>query len=104
MLTPEEQAIRLRVREYMEKEVAPVIVPYWEKAEFPFALVPSFGKLRLAGGTIQGYGCSVRERKGLLPALACSFSLSLFLAAANNCHVWLSTLFPSLSLFPRVTR
>ena len=37
-----------------------MITGYWEKAEFPFALVPSFAKLKLAGGSIQGYGCSVR--------------------------------------------
>ena len=42
-----------------EKEVAPVIAEYWEKAEFPHSLVPSFAKLGLAGGSIKGYGCPV---------------------------------------------
>ena len=37
--------------------MAPVIAGYWEKAEFPFALVPGFAKLNLAGGGIKGYGC-----------------------------------------------
>ncbi|XP_021803873.1 acyl-coenzyme A oxidase 4, peroxisomal-like [Prunus avium] len=30
---------------------------YWEKAEFPFHVIPKFGALRIAGGTIKGYGC-----------------------------------------------
>ncbi|MEW5306864.1 MAG: hypothetical protein WDW38_005749 [Sanguina aurantia] len=57
MLSAEERAVRDRVRAYMEAEVAPVIVDYWEKAEFPFKLLPGFAKLNLAGGTIHGFGC-----------------------------------------------
>ncbi|CAN6576122.1 unnamed protein product [Malus baccata var. baccata] len=30
---------------------------YWEKAEFPFQIIPKLGALRIAGGTIKGYGC-----------------------------------------------
>ncbi|XP_004514220.1 acyl-coenzyme A oxidase 4, peroxisomal [Cicer arietinum] len=57
LLRPEEQAIRMKVREYMEKEIAPIMTQYWEKAEFPFHVIPKFGELRIAGGTIKGYGC-----------------------------------------------
>ncbi|OMO97588.1 Acyl-CoA oxidase/dehydrogenase, type 1 [Corchorus olitorius] len=57
LLTPEEQAIRKKVRECMEKAVAPIMAEYWEKAEFPFEVVPKLGALRIAGGTIKGYGC-----------------------------------------------
>ncbi|XP_022767760.1 acyl-coenzyme A oxidase 4, peroxisomal isoform X1 [Durio zibethinus] len=57
LLSPEEQALRKKVRECMEKEVAPIMAEYWEKAEFPFQLVPKLGDLRIAGGTIKGYGC-----------------------------------------------
>ncbi|KAM7463947.1 hypothetical protein LguiA_032068 [Lonicera macranthoides] len=57
LLTPEEKAVRLKVRECMEKEVAPIMTKYWEKAEFPFEVVPKLGALRVAGGTIKGYGC-----------------------------------------------
>ncbi|KAK6245075.1 hypothetical protein QUC31_011484 [Theobroma cacao] len=57
LLSPEEQAIRKKVRECMEKEVAPVMTEYWEKAEFPFQIVPKLAALRIAGGTIKGYGC-----------------------------------------------
>ncbi|XP_070665571.1 acyl-coenzyme A oxidase 4, peroxisomal-like [Malus domestica] len=27
---------------------------YWEKAEFPFQIIPKLGALRIAGGTIKG--------------------------------------------------
>ncbi|CAL5388747.1 unnamed protein product [Camellia sinensis] len=57
LLTPEEQSIRMKVREYMEKEIAPIMAKYWEKAEFPFHVVPKLGALGIAGGTIKGYGC-----------------------------------------------
>ncbi|KAK8600016.1 hypothetical protein V6N13_060185 [Hibiscus sabdariffa] len=57
LLRPEEQAVLKKVRECMEKEVAPIMAEYWEKAEFPFQIVPKLGALRIAGGTIKGYGC-----------------------------------------------
>jgi len=28
-------------------------VQYWEKAEFPFQIIPKLGALRVAGGTIK---------------------------------------------------
>ncbi|XP_039067991.1 acyl-coenzyme A oxidase 4, peroxisomal-like isoform X1 [Hibiscus syriacus] len=57
LLRPEEKAIRNKVRECMEKEVAPIMAEYWEKAEFPFQIIPKLGALSIAGGTIKGYGC-----------------------------------------------
>jgi glutaryl-CoA dehydrogenase len=56
-LTAEERAVRDRLREFCAREVAPVINGYWERAEFPFALVPRIAELQLAGGTVEGYGC-----------------------------------------------
>lgn len=40
--------------------MAPVIADYWERAEFPFELLPKLSALGLGGATIQGYGCPVR--------------------------------------------
>ncbi|CAN6861358.1 unnamed protein product [Brassica oleracea] len=57
LLTPEEQAVRKRVREFMEKEVAPIMTEYWEKAEFPLHIIPKLGALGVVGGSIKGYGC-----------------------------------------------
>jgi glutaryl-CoA dehydrogenase len=56
-LTDEQRALRLRVREFMEREVIPIINPYWERAEFPFELLPKLGQLGIAGFQISGYGC-----------------------------------------------
>src|SRR3712207_9127828 len=57
LLEPEEIEIRDRVRAFGEKEVIPRINEYWERAEFPFELVPKLAELGIAGGTIEGYGC-----------------------------------------------
>src|SRR6185436_1720321 len=35
----------------------PVINDYWDRAEFPWPLVPKLAGLGLAGYTIEGYGC-----------------------------------------------
>jgi len=56
LLSPDERRVKARVRAFMEKEVAPVIADYWEKAEFPFELVPKLSALNLGGATIKGYG------------------------------------------------
>lgn len=34
-----------------------LIFQYWEKAKFPFHIIPNLSALRIAGGTIKGYGC-----------------------------------------------
>ena len=57
LLTDEEREIRDRVRAFCDEEVIPIINEYWEKAEFPFELIPKFANLGVAGGTIRGYGC-----------------------------------------------
>ncbi|KAG6697682.1 hypothetical protein I3842_09G213800 [Carya illinoinensis] len=56
-LTPEEKAIRMKVRQCMEQEIAPIMTEYWEKAKFPFHVIPKLGALNIAGGTIKGNGC-----------------------------------------------
>jgi glutaryl-CoA dehydrogenase len=61
-LTDAERAIRDRVRAFGEHEVLPVINDYWERAEFPFALVPKLAELGVAGTTIDGYGCPGMSR------------------------------------------
>jgi acyl-CoA oxidase len=57
LLSPEDIALRKRIRDVMEKHVAPVMAKYWEKAEFPFECVPHLASLMVAGGTTKGYGC-----------------------------------------------
>lgn len=57
LLTADEQRLRLRVREMAERDVAPVITGYWERAEFPFVLLPKIKELAIGGGHLKGYGC-----------------------------------------------
>ncbi|XP_042394441.1 acyl-coenzyme A oxidase 4, peroxisomal-like [Zingiber officinale] len=57
LLNSEERALCKRVRGVMEKEVAPIMAEYWEKAAFPFHIIPKLAELSVAGGTIKGYGC-----------------------------------------------
>ncbi|MDQ4106501.1 MAG: acyl-CoA dehydrogenase family protein, partial [Actinomycetota bacterium] len=57
LFTDEERQVRDRVRAFADREVIPIINEYWEKAEFPFELVPKVAELGIAGSTIEGYGC-----------------------------------------------
>lgn len=57
LLTDEEKALRKKVRAISEKEIAPIMTEYWEKAEFPFHAIPKLATLGLAGSTTKGYGC-----------------------------------------------
>lgn len=57
LLTDEERQIRDKVRDFCDREVIPVANEYWEKAEFPFEMIPKLGELRIAGESIEGYGC-----------------------------------------------
>jgi glutaryl-CoA dehydrogenase len=56
LLTDEQRALRERVRSFMDREVLPIINPYWERAEFPHELVPKLAELGIAGFQIPGYG------------------------------------------------
>ncbi len=57
LLTDDERAIRDKVRAFVDAEVIPIIGPYWERAEFPWQLVPKLAELGIAGGALRGYGC-----------------------------------------------
>src|SRR5579871_5964304 len=57
LLTDEERRVRDTVRQFCDQEVIPVINDYWERAEFPFELIPKLARLNLAGSDIHGYGC-----------------------------------------------
>jgi glutaryl-CoA dehydrogenase len=57
LLTEEERRIRDKVRAFCDNEVIPIIGDYWERAEVPFELIPKIAALKVAGGSITGYGC-----------------------------------------------
>lgn len=69
LLTPEERDVQRRVREFAERDVAPVIASYWERAEFPHQLVPKFAALGIGGGNLVG----AHGGKGL-SLLACAMA------------------------------
>ena len=46
-----------RTREFMTKEIEPVINRYWTREEFPFEAIPGIAALGIAGTAYQGYGC-----------------------------------------------
>lgn len=56
LLGDEDRAIRDRVRRFCDTKVRPVINGCWERAEFPFALLPELAALGVCGGTHTGYG------------------------------------------------
>jgi glutaryl-CoA dehydrogenase len=59
LLSDEEKRVRDRVREFVDREVIPVAAGYWDRAEFPFGLLPGLGELGLMGGVIpEEYGCA----------------------------------------------
>jgi glutaryl-CoA dehydrogenase len=61
-LPPEDKAIRLKVRSFMENEVAPIISDYWERDEFPFELLPKIKSLGIMGLPFPPeYGCPGRN-------------------------------------------
>ncbi len=49
LLSPAEQEILARVREFLRSEVDPIANEYWARAEFPFQLIDGFRKLDIAG-------------------------------------------------------
>jgi glutaryl-CoA dehydrogenase len=65
LLSDEEREIRDRVREHVDREIVPVMADYWDKAEFPFALIPGLGELGIMGGSFEKeYGCAGRGKPG----------------------------------------
>src|SRR6201982_3300064 len=46
-----------RTREFLVKEVEPVINGYWTREEFPFHLIPEIASLGIAGVAYEGSGC-----------------------------------------------
>ncbi|KAJ4704419.1 Acyl-coenzyme A oxidase 4, peroxisomal [Melia azedarach] len=89
LLTAEEQDIQKKVRECVEKELAPIMAQYWEKAEFPFHFIPKLGALNIAAGTIKGYGCPV--------PYWCHSSLAMLTIALSGTEAQKQKYLPSLA-------
>jgi glutaryl-CoA dehydrogenase len=72
LLPDDARAVRERVRAFVESDVLPVINDYWDRADFPWALVPKLASLGVVGSTIEGYGCP-----GLSPLAAGMVTLEI---------------------------
>ena len=55
--TAQQESYLVRTREFVDAEVLPVINGYWERAEFPWALIEKMAALGIVGDGIEGYGC-----------------------------------------------
>ncbi len=58
LLTDEERAIQQTVRRLLAEHAEPYAGEWFERAEFPRALVPRFAELGLLGMHLEGYGCA----------------------------------------------
>ncbi|WP_343306237.1 acyl-CoA dehydrogenase family protein [Chitinophaga niabensis] len=56
-LSEEDRATQLKVREFMEREIQPIVNNFWLHDDFPFEVIPKFAALGLCGVTYQGYDC-----------------------------------------------
>ncbi|HNP67939.1 MAG TPA: acyl-CoA dehydrogenase family protein [Aequorivita sp.] len=55
-LTPAQRELQIKVRNFMEDEIKPIANEYWNKAEFPFQIIPKMAELNICGLTYEGYG------------------------------------------------
>ena len=56
-LTEEQREIQLKVRNFMEDEIRPLVNDHWNRAKFPFEVIEKFAKLDITGVPYEGYGC-----------------------------------------------
>ncbi|APU68822.1 acyl-CoA dehydrogenase family protein [Christiangramia flava] len=56
-LTPEQRELQLKVRNFMEDEIRPLVNDYWKKDQFPFEIIDKFKKMNIVGVPYEGYGC-----------------------------------------------
>lgn len=58
LLSDEEKAIQLSVRDFVEKEIMPVIADNYLNQHFPGDLFQKLGALGVLGANLKGYGCA----------------------------------------------
>ncbi|MCJ1675499.1 MULTISPECIES: acyl-CoA dehydrogenase family protein [unclassified Rathayibacter] len=56
-LDDDDRAVVAKVRGFVQQHVLPNINEAWERADFPWQILPAFADLGIAGTAIQGYGC-----------------------------------------------
>ncbi|MET4589209.1 acyl-CoA dehydrogenase family protein [Arthrobacter sp. 754] len=61
LLTPDELAVRQRVRDFTDQRIKPGIARWYDDAVFPLELAPELGELGVLGMHLEGYGCPGRS-------------------------------------------
>ena len=61
LLTPEELALRERIRDFTEQRIKPGIACWYDDATFPLDLAPELGELGVLGMHLEGYRCPGRS-------------------------------------------
>ena len=54
----QQKALRQAVRDFVERDVLPNINPYWERAEFPWAIANKMARLPIIGGLLFEHGAA----------------------------------------------
>ncbi|MFZ4261618.1 acyl-CoA dehydrogenase family protein [Sphingobacterium sp. HJSM2_6] len=57
-LSPEDRALQLKIRAFLETEIKPIVNNYWLHDEFPFEVIPKLAALNVCGYVYEGYGCA----------------------------------------------
>ncbi|MNJ90847.1 Acyl-CoA dehydrogenase [compost metagenome] len=60
-LNQEERELQLRVRDFMETEVRPIVNDFWLRGEFPHHLIPKVAELDICGVAYDGYSTPLRS-------------------------------------------
>ncbi len=55
-LTPQQRELQIKIRNFMEDEIRSLANEYWNRAEFPFQIIPKMAALNICGLTYEGYG------------------------------------------------
>src|SRR5262249_61929720 len=94
-----ERAVVARVRDFMEREIAPIIEDYWARAKFPFETVAKLRELDIAGVGYRGYGAAggsmllngfiCMEMARIDPSYATFYGVHTGLSAGSG-HLWVA--------------
>lgn len=59
LLSEEERSVQKMAREFADEHIVPTAADYWDRAEFPFEILPKLGETGIMGGTYSpDYGCA----------------------------------------------
>ncbi|MEV7454405.1 acyl-CoA dehydrogenase family protein [Pseudarthrobacter oxydans] len=61
LLTPGEQEVQQKVRDFTAQRIRPNIARWYDDAAFPLELAPELGELGVLGMHLEGYGCPGRS-------------------------------------------